>query len=77
MVETTGRVSGLPRRVPLLGVRVGGTVLVSTVRRRSRWVRNLEATPVARVWLHGRARPARAERPQRHGPLEVVALRVG
>lgn len=76
VLETTGRVSGLPRRVPLLGVRVGDTVVVSTVRRRSQWVRNLESRPEGRVWLAGRARPARADRPQRRGPLQVVVLRV-
>jgi deazaflavin-dependent oxidoreductase (nitroreductase family) len=61
VVEATGRRTGLPRRVPLVAGRVGSTVVVSTVRRNSLWVRNLAATPEARVWVGGRPRPAIAE----------------
>jgi deazaflavin-dependent oxidoreductase (nitroreductase family) len=60
VVETTGRRSGQPRRVPLLGKRVGDTVIVSTVRDGSQWVRNLEHDPAAIVWIAGRPRPATA-----------------
>ena len=60
VVETTGRRSGLPRRVPLLGTRVGDTIVVSTIRDDSQWIRNLEHHPFADVWVAGRPRPATA-----------------
>lgn len=72
VLESTGRVSGLPREVPLLGFRVGTRVLVSTIRPRSQWLRNLEADDTAAVWYCGRKRPARAS--VRRGPLNIVAL---
>ena len=60
VVETTGRRSGLPRRVPLLATRLGDTIIVSTIRDDSQWIRNLEHHPYADVWIAGRARPATA-----------------
>ncbi len=72
VVETTGRVSGQPREVPLLGIRVGERVVVSTVRSRSQWVRNLEADDRAGIWLCGRRRDATAV--VQRGPLNVVSL---
>ena len=72
MLESTGRVSGEPREVPLLGLRVGDRVVVSTVRADSQWVKNLEADDEAAVWYCGRRRNARAN--VQRGPLNVVTL---
>ena len=72
VLETTGRVSGEPREVPLAAVRLGDKIVVSTVRQDSQWLRNLEQTPEAKVWTHGRARPVTAT--IRRGPLNVVVL---
>jgi deazaflavin-dependent oxidoreductase (nitroreductase family) len=73
VVETTGRVSGLPRRVPLLSVRVGDTVYVSTVRSDSQWMKNLAASPNAKVRLFGRERDATSS-VGRIGDLQVATL---
>ncbi|MFF4932904.1 nitroreductase/quinone reductase family protein [Streptomyces griseofuscus] len=61
VLETTGRVSGVPRRTPVGGRRVGGAFwLVSEFGHRSQYVRNIEADPRVRVriagrWHHGAA----------------------
>jgi deazaflavin-dependent oxidoreductase (nitroreductase family) len=60
VLETTGRRTGRPYNVPLLAVRVGGLLLVSTVRRRSQWLKNLAMHPNTRYWLGGRLHEARA-----------------
>lgn len=72
VVETTGRSTGRPRRVPLLSARVGDRLVVSTVRPDSHWFANLEAEPSASVELGGQARSARAT--LRRGPLNVAVL---
>ncbi|MFH9859901.1 nitroreductase/quinone reductase family protein [Streptomyces sp. NPDC017202] len=55
VVETTGRVSGLPRRTPVGGRRVGDVFwLVSEFGERSQYVRNIKADPRVRVRIGGR-----------------------
>jgi len=61
VLETRGRKSGRKVRTPLAATRLGGYVLVATVRgKRSQWVLNLAADPKARFWVGGRVREARA-----------------
>ncbi|MFI1165794.1 nitroreductase/quinone reductase family protein [Streptomyces sp. NPDC020801] len=55
VLETTGRTSGLPRRTPVGGRRVGGSFwLVSEFGERSQYVRNIQADPRVRVRIGGR-----------------------
>ncbi|MFD5007319.1 nitroreductase family deazaflavin-dependent oxidoreductase [Streptomyces mutabilis] len=55
LLETTGRVSGLPRRTPVGGRRVGDSFwLVSEFGERSQYVRNIRADPRVRVRIRGR-----------------------
>ncbi|MET9761492.1 nitroreductase/quinone reductase family protein [Streptomyces sp. NPDC006372] len=55
VLETRGRVSGLPRRTPVGGRRVGDAFwLVSEFGERSQYVRNIKADPRVRVRVRGR-----------------------
>src|SRR3954452_3874438 len=55
IIETTGRTSGLARRTPVGGRRVGDSFwLVSEVGLASQYVRNTQADPNVRVRLRGR-----------------------
>lgn len=55
LLETTGRVSGRPRRTPVGGRRLDGRFwLVAEHGRRAQYVRNIEADPRVRVRLRGR-----------------------
>ncbi|MER6221039.1 nitroreductase/quinone reductase family protein [Streptomyces sp. 900105755] len=55
LLETTGRVSGRPRRTPLGGRRVGDSFwLVSEFGTKSQYVRNIQADPRVRVRIGGR-----------------------
>ncbi|MFD7504738.1 nitroreductase/quinone reductase family protein [Streptomyces sp. NPDC059850] len=54
LLETTGRTSGLPRRTPVGGRRVGDAFwFVSEFGGRSQYVRNLRADPRVRVRVNG------------------------
>jgi len=74
VIETTGRVSGEPRRVPLMTSRIGDRLMVSTVRDDSQWMANLEADPRLRVQIGGDFRDATAETTR--GPLNVAVLQL-
>jgi deazaflavin-dependent oxidoreductase (nitroreductase family) len=54
VVETLGRKSSRRSTVPLMAAVIGDLVVVSTVRRRSQWLKNLAAHPEVRYWLGGR-----------------------
>ncbi|UXY20437.1 nitroreductase family deazaflavin-dependent oxidoreductase [Streptomyces cynarae] len=55
VLETTGRVSGLPRQTPVGGRRVGNSFwLVSEYGERSQYVRNIQANPRVQVRILGR-----------------------
>ncbi|GAA1351676.1 nitroreductase/quinone reductase family protein [Streptomyces beijiangensis] len=55
LLETTGRTSGLPRRTPVGGSRVGQEFwFVSEYGERSQYVRNILAQPQVRVRIKGR-----------------------
>lgn len=54
VVETLGRKSSRLSKVPLMAAVIGDLVVVTTVRRRSQWLKNLAAHPEVRYWLGGR-----------------------
>ncbi|MFD9440948.1 nitroreductase/quinone reductase family protein [Streptomyces sp. NPDC060006] len=55
LLETTGRKSGLPRRTPVGGRRVGQEFwIVSEYGEKSQYVRNIQADPKVRVRVKGR-----------------------
>ncbi|WP_374105748.1 nitroreductase/quinone reductase family protein [Streptomyces sp. AC495_CC817] len=55
VLETTGRTSGLPRRTPIGGRRVGDSFwLVSEYGDASHYIRNIKADPSVRVRIRGR-----------------------
>lgn len=72
VMEATGRVSGERREVPLLGLRLGSTVMVSTVRGRSQWLKNVAANEATAVWYWGNKHATTAA--VRRGPVNVVTL---
>jgi deazaflavin-dependent oxidoreductase (nitroreductase family) len=62
ILETTGRRSGEPRRVPVTRRVEGNTVWIVTEHgRKAGYVRNIEANPSVRVRVGRRWRPGRAE----------------
>jgi deazaflavin-dependent oxidoreductase (nitroreductase family) len=55
VLETTGRSSGLPRRTPVGGRKVGDEFwLVSEFGTNSQYVKNIQADPTVRVRVRGR-----------------------
>lgn len=60
VVETRGRRTGQPSRVPLMALSLNDHVLVSTYRgTSSQWIKNIRANPRLRYWLNGRPHAAR------------------
>ncbi len=72
ILQTTGRKSGLQRQVPVVAVRRGNCVTVSTFRSDSQWLANIEAYPAVTVWLGGRAVPGTAQ--VTRGFLNIVEI---
>jgi deazaflavin-dependent oxidoreductase (nitroreductase family) len=60
VLEAQGRKTGRRSNVPLMAAVIGDLVVVSTVRRRTNWLKNLAANPEVRFWLGGREREATA-----------------
>ena len=60
VIETQGRKTGRRSSVPLMAAVVGDLIVVSTIRRRSNWLKNIAAHPEVRYWLGGREREATA-----------------
>jgi deazaflavin-dependent oxidoreductase (nitroreductase family) len=55
LLETTGRSSGVPRRTPIGGRKVGAEFwLVSEFGTNSQYVKNIQANPMVRVRVRGR-----------------------
>ena len=74
ILETTGRRSGRPRRVPVTRMVEGDTVWIVTEHgRRAGYVRNIEADPRVRVRVGRRWRSGRA---QIIGPASAVPAMV-
>lgn len=72
VLETKGRKSGKTREVPLLGVRIGDRVVVSTVRGRSQWMKNIEADDQVGIWWCGKRHAATGS--VRRGLLTVATI---
>lgn len=60
VLETIGRRSGRTYQIPVVASEISNLLVVSTVRGRSQWVKNVAAKPHIQVWLRGRLRPATA-----------------
>ena len=61
LLESVGFKSGAKRTTPLVAIRLGGYVFVSTVRGdRSFWVKNLMKKPRVQYYLGGKPRQAKA-----------------
>lgn len=61
VLEHTGRQTGRQYKSPLMAIRVGRQVVVTTYRSgQSNWIRNLEDQPSTHLWMNGKRRPVRA-----------------
>lgn len=80
-LETTGRRSGLQRRVTVGFVEErGGTLLVAASSTATHWAQNLAAEPRCYVELAGDRRACRAmllDEPERHAAVAALILKYG
>lgn len=60
VLETTGRKTGRTYKTPVLASEFADLLLVSTVRSRSQWTKNLAVTPQTKVRLRGQDVPVTA-----------------
>jgi deazaflavin-dependent oxidoreductase (nitroreductase family) len=60
VLETIGRKTGEARSLPLVATLIGDLLFVSTVRKRSQWIKNLSANPEVKYWIYGQERRAKA-----------------
>jgi deazaflavin-dependent oxidoreductase (nitroreductase family) len=77
VLETTGRKSGRTYKTPVLASEFATLLLVSTVRSRSQWIKNLAATPQTKVWLRGQSVPVTAYVIGRGQSVPVTAYVIG
>ncbi len=78
-LEVRGRVSGRPRRVPVLLTRHGEAQYLVSLAGESQWVRNARAAGGRAVIRRGRARPVLLQEVSADGRAEIIAayLRAG
>ena len=60
VIEVKGRKTRRATKVPLMAALIGDFIVVSTLRRRSNWLKNLAEHPEVRYWMGGREREATA-----------------
>ena len=60
VLETSGRKTGRQFNVPLMATHLGRFILVSTFRKRSEWIKNLQANSHVGYWLGGKRQEATA-----------------
>lgn len=58
LLETRGRVSGKSYEVPVAAAAVGDYILVGTVRSKSQWMKNLDASDRVDLWIGGERKQA-------------------
>jgi hypothetical protein len=73
VIETKGRTSGARRTIPVLAQRFGNTLIVSTIRTNSQWVRNMQADESPSVVVDKVSRPVSVA-VRRVGRLTVLRL---
>ena len=75
VIEVPGRKSGRIYRTPLLAFSHRDLLVVTTVRSRSQWIRNLAATDTVDVWLRGSRREHAVHVWGAREPTEVPSIR--